>query len=194
VSGGTAPTGTVSLSYNGLPLASGIALSGGSWTYVLNYSPLTGVLPLDVGPNTIIAAYSGDSTHAVSSSTPLRLSILKDSTAPDFFLAPSVNYLNVTSSAPSGSFSLLFSSQNGFAGTITPSYSAPAGITCSLSPTTVNLAAGANTFLTATCSESGLAAGNYPVAFYATATYATGPSPNTTTTLKHSAQIVVGVH
>ena len=191
VTGGTTPTGTASLYSNGTLLASGIALNSGSWTYTIANE--TGILPLPLGPNTLVVEYGGDSTHAKSAVT-LKLLILDDATAGDFSVQPSLVSQIVTSSSPSATFPLNFRSLNGFAGTITPTYIAPAGVSCGFAPTTVTLSAGGIASLNATCSESGLAAGNYRVSIVGTSTFATGLSPNTTATLTHTAQIILAVH
>lgn len=191
VTGGITPTGTVSLYSNGSLVASGVALNSGTWTYTIANN--TGLLPLPLGPNTLVVEYGGDSTHASSAAT-LKLSILDDATAGDFTMQPSVVSQIVTSSTPSATFPLGFASLNGFAGTVTLTYAAHAGVSCSFAPSTVTLTSGGIASLNVTCSESGLAAGNYPVSISGTSTFATGLSPNTTATLTHSAQIILSVH
>jgi Bacterial Ig-like domain (group 3) len=90
----------------------------------------------------VTASYAGDTNFASSKSTPVTQPVI------DFSIsAPGMKTVKAGSQT---TISVTVAPKNGFAGTVALSCSAPAGITCSLSPASVTLSAGMSATSTAT--------------------------------------------
>jgi hypothetical protein len=108
-------------------------------------------LAADLEPenNLLVFTYGGDSTYQGSSSSAVTI---PDSDG-DFSLlltTPNVSF----ASGASGTTGLQFGSTNGYAGTVALACSAPTGLTCSLSASSVSLTAGGSTAATVTISST----------------------------------------
>ncbi len=99
-----------------------------------------GLLSLPLGRSSIVAQYSGDATHAPSSSV-YTVNVYDELSTPDFAMQSNSTYLTVSPSNRAAKFTLQFTSMNNLAGLGVPialSYVAPKGITCSGSPAAPN--------------------------------------------------------
>jgi hypothetical protein len=99
-----------------------------------------GLLSLPLGQSSVLAQYSGDSTHAPSSSV-YTVNVYDQFSTPDFAMQSDATYLTISPSSRAAKFTLQFTSMNNLSGLGVPialSYVAPAGITCSGSPAAPN--------------------------------------------------------
>ncbi len=128
VSGGPAPTGSVSFTLNGALLGTGALNSSGQAQFTTNALQGTSA--------TVVATYSGDVDYA-SSTASITL------VGADFALSTSPNPASVTIASPGGSASatVTASSENGFTGSVTFSATCAtaAEISCSVSPSSGTL-------------------------------------------------------
>lgn len=140
-SGNPAPTGTVVFFSSGYQLLQPITISPGSGdssSFSVNLSSQI----LFQGTNLITVQYSGDKVYAPSSTT---LSAITSSLS-DFSLTAASSIVSVPASG-TGTTTIYATPINGFSGTVALACTvpnAPAGVSCSLSQTSVSLTASAN--------------------------------------------------
>jgi hypothetical protein len=111
-------------------------------------------LAMPLGGNVVTAQYSGDATHAASNAT-YKVTILDDTTAPDFALQTNQVYQTVTPSVTTATFQLQFTSLRNFTAGKTPitlSYVSDPGFKCSGSPARPNFNSTNYASITVTCS------------------------------------------
>jgi hypothetical protein len=106
--GSTVPTGTISITVDGGTPVTGIALTAnGTATYTTSFST--------AGVHELIAAYSGDSTHAVSTGV-VSVTVPGTSSGTGSFTLSSTNV--TVAAAGSGSSTLTVTPKNGYTGTV----------------------------------------------------------------------------
>jgi hypothetical protein len=129
------PTGTVTFYSGQTALGTGTVNASGHATYSTS--------SLAVGTDTLSAVYSGDTTYSASTSAGISETV--QALQQDFGVAlPSQSFTVATQNSLTTSVTL--SSQNGFADTVNLSCgSLPTFVTCSLSPSTTNLASNGTT-------------------------------------------------
>jgi subtilase family serine protease len=137
---GKTPGGSVTLFANGMQISAATALSGGKATVTIAQNANTGLLPLPLGDNIIIAQYSGDATTNYATSTgAVQITVLDEGALPDFSMLTNLTYGTVTSSSKTApAFTLMLTSINNFAAfgqAIKFTYTAPTGITCTFGST-----------------------------------------------------------
>jgi hypothetical protein len=99
-----------------------------------------GLLSLPLGQSSILAQYSGDSTHAPSSSV-YTVNVYDEFSTPDFAMQSNTPFQTISAGNRAAHFTLQFTSMNNLSGLGVPialSFAAPAGITCSGSPAAPN--------------------------------------------------------
>ncbi|MEA2542337.1 MAG: hypothetical protein QOH35_3703, partial [Acidobacteriaceae bacterium] len=134
------PTGNVAFFSNGTMLGNGTLVSPGVWSLTIPDDPNSGLLALPMGQSRILAQYSGDSGHAPSSST-YTINVYDQTSTPDFAMQSNLTNQVLSSSIKTAKFTLQFTSMNNFSALaipITLSYTGPAGISCTSSPTAPN--------------------------------------------------------
>lgn len=134
VAGGTTPTGTVTFFSNGTAFPP-VALNAGAAAFTVP-SNGDGRLSLPLGQSSIVAQYSGDASHAPSSST-YTVNVYTQSSTPDFAMQSDTTYHVIAKGSRNAKFTLQFTSMNNLAGLgipITLTYTGPSSITCSGSP------------------------------------------------------------
>ncbi|MDQ1453249.1 MAG: trimeric autotransporter adhesin, partial [Acidobacteriaceae bacterium] len=134
------PTGNVAFFSNGTMLGNGTLVSPGVWSLTIPDDPNSGLLALPLGQSRILAQYSGDSGHAPSSST-YTINVYDQTSTPDFAMQSNLTNQVLSSSIKTAKFTLQFTSMNNFSALaipITLSYTGPAGISCTSSPTAPN--------------------------------------------------------
>jgi hypothetical protein len=132
-SGTALPTGTVAFTANGNVLGSAPVSANGT-------ASLTTLLPVQA--NSVQATYSGDANYQSSVSNPLSLNVVGSA---DFSFTPSSFNAGISKSVSSKT-TLTLAPLYGFNSSVALSCSGqPAGISCSLSPTTVTFGSGAAT-------------------------------------------------
>jgi hypothetical protein len=121
----------VTLFANGMQISAATALSGGKATVTIAQNANTGLLPLPLGDNIIIAQYSGDATTNYATSTgAVQITVLDEGALPDFSMLTNLTYGTVTSSSKTApAFTLMLTSIIKF------TYTAPTGITCTFGST-----------------------------------------------------------
>jgi trimeric autotransporter adhesin len=159
--GGAAPTGTVDLQSAGYDLSpGGIALTAGSGdtataSFTLDSSSLV------QGNNAVVITYSGSTTYAPSQTT-LSLSNPRS----DFSMTAQNPTLTIAAGA-TGTDTLGLGSINGFNASVGLACTAPSGLTCSLSPTSLTVSGNTTATLSvvaATTSSSAIRASTWWVA------------------------------
>jgi uncharacterized protein (TIGR03118 family) len=107
---------------------------------------------LTAGTHSLTASYAGDGKFAASTSVAVTVSIA----SPDFSLSANPPSATIVASQPAP-FQLTVTPSGGFAGNVTFSCSATAGLSCAFNPTSVTLAGGAKaaTLTVATSSRIG---------------------------------------
>ncbi len=144
---GPAPTGTLTIYDNGsnfgsLTLPSGTVGAPVSFTFTLSGSSAIG------GVNQFVAAYSGDTTYAPSSSGPAEAGIDQS----DFTLAAQNQLVDITGTT--GTDTINLASVNGFNATVNLTCASPLStVTCSVSPTSVALNGAATAAVTITYTQ-----------------------------------------
>jgi hypothetical protein len=135
-SGFGTPTGSVTFSDNGSPIAGANSIPLNSQG---NTGTPNGILNFDTGAHSISASYGGDASFSPSStSQPMPFTI-----TPGFYAAIPSNQSSVLISAPgaSGATTAIVSSSTGFSGTITLACSGlPVGAACVFTPSSVKAA------------------------------------------------------
>ena len=140
VTGGTTPTGVVSFYSNGTPLGTASLDPTGVASFSIPTDTNSGLLVLPIGSNRLIAEYSGDATHAQTSSV-YSLNVYDATSTPDFAMQSGQTFQTISAASKTANFPLQFTSLNGFGamGTaINLSYKAPAGISCAATPAAPN--------------------------------------------------------
>jgi hypothetical protein len=195
---GAKPTGTVSVFANGSLLGTA-TLSAGSATVTILQNQNTGYLPapFSIGKDLITAQYSGDATYG-GSTAEIPITILDESSLPDFSIQSNVTYGTLTSTSSSAPFTLLFTSLNNFAAlgqNVALTATVPSGLSCTFTNTHVTFVTTSNYATdTYTCSETeALAAGIYQVVVRATANDATKGQANTTFKQSHTLSLQIYV-
>jgi hypothetical protein len=133
------PTGNVTFFSNGTAFPP-VALDAAGIAAFAVPQNNEGLLSLPLGRSSILAQYSGDATHAPSSSV-YTVNVYDEFSTPDFAMQSNSTYLTVSPSKRSAKFTLQFTSMNNLSGLGVPialSYVAPKGITCSGSPAAPN--------------------------------------------------------
>jgi hypothetical protein len=148
-SGGNPPTGTVTFSVDGSPVASPVAVSGRDAVLNPFLAILFGTAPpvrlgaqaagslfdsaLPNGPHTVVATYNGDANYAASTSAPFAFNL-----QPDFVLNSSGNSISISAPGATGSLNVAISQLDNFTGTVTFACSGlPLESTCTFSPASI---------------------------------------------------------
>jgi roadblock/LC7 domain-containing protein len=117
---------------------------------------------LPLGQSSIVAQYGGDSTHAPSSVS-YTINVYSQNSTPDFAMQNNLASQVITAAKRSAKFTLQFTSMNNFSQLAIPialSYTTPAGITCTSSPTAPNFGKTLYAKVTTTCkAASGVTVG-----------------------------------
>ncbi len=150
---GAAPTGTVQLLNNGAPFGSPYVLVG------TPYSPSTGayasgkentLASLPPGTDSITVQYSGDTNYAGSTSAPATITVT------DFGLSFNPSSINISAPGQSETSTITLTPLGGFTGTVTLNCSTTYdGISCTISPSSVNLSGSSAVTATLTISTTG---------------------------------------
>jgi subtilase family serine protease len=151
---GKTPTGTVIVYANGSGVASiSLSPSGPNTASGIATSQLS--TNFNFGANQITAVYTGDNTYQESVSSPIQLTVVETVARPDFTIAPSVSQF-VLAKGGTANTSLNLASVFGFNGTValscTPS---DTSITCSVSPSSVNVNASTTAQVTLMATSNG---------------------------------------
>ena len=127
------PSGTVQFSEAGANLGAAVAL-----TSTAGAAQASASVSLTAGQHTITATYSGDATYTLATSTSVTVVISQ----PQFVFSGAGGNTSATVAAgQTANYNVSLSSQ-GFSGAVTLTCSgAPAGTTCTVNPTSVNLTA-----------------------------------------------------
>ncbi len=155
-SNGVAPTGTLQVLNNGVPLGGPVIVQG---TASNSTSPAgaqaTIVATLPVGNDSISVKYSGDVNYATSTSTATAV------TVSDFSVSANPSPINISAPGQGGSSTITVTPISDFTGTVnlTVTGGCPTGATCTFSPASVapNGVSAATSTLTITTSAPALA-------------------------------------
>lgn len=146
------PTGTVTFFSNGTAFPPATVDAAGIAAFMVPQDG-NGNLMLPLGASTIVGQYSGDSTHAPSSST-YKINVYSQGSTPDFAMQSNVTYRTISASSTRARFTLQFTSMNNLAGLgipITLTAAGPATITCSGAPASPKFGASIYATVTYTC-------------------------------------------
>jgi hypothetical protein len=139
VGGQPVPTGTVTFFSNGNS-APPVTLDAAGIAVVTVPQNDAGLLVLPLGQSNILAQYSGDATHAPSSSV-YTVNVYDEFSTPDFAMQSNTPFQTISAGNRAAHFTLQFTSMNNLSGLAIPialTFSGPAGITCSGSPAVPN--------------------------------------------------------
>jgi hypothetical protein len=150
---GAGPTGTIQLLNNGAPLGGVSGVSGTS------YSPSTGAYAqvsqqfggsLPPGVDKIAVQYSGDVNYAASTSAASTISVT------DFSLSFNPSSVNISAAGQSATSTITLAPLGGFTGTVALTCNTTyEGISCTISPSSVNLSGSSAVTATLTISTTG---------------------------------------
>jgi len=156
---GIAPTGAVQMLLGGVPVGSwggnGTPTNGSASGFASLQIPLN--LDLTAGVDSLTAQYAGDNNYAGSTSAPATV------TVGDYSLSASPSTINISAPGQSGTSAITIGSLYGFSGSVSLTCGASApGVTCAISPSSVNVTAASPPTATLTVNTTAPAGATLP--------------------------------